>query len=160
MISHFVDEDPLPPIRAMVMKREDEMHHHVDIYRYLNTRFHVETWSWECVLTPLALAVEIAFFNFAKVLSVLVNGAGINPSEPYVIDDLTRGLHISTNALTHLLAQWDKARSDLRCTEVLHTLLRYGGCCEYVPRIAVEYCIQKSFRLRTAFFLAVGRGYF
>ena len=110
MISHFVDEDPLPPIRAMVMKREDEMHHHVDIYRYLNTRFHVETWSWECVLTPLALAVEIASFNFAKVLSVLVtvNNAGIKPSEPYLIDDITEGLHIRTNALTHLLARWGR----------------------------------------------------
>ena len=79
------------------------------------------------MLPPLALAVEIAFFDFAKVLSVLVNDAGLNPSEPYVIDDLTRGFRIRTNALTHLLARWDKARTDLCLTEVLHTLLRYGA---------------------------------
>ena len=60
------------------------------------------------MLTPLALAVEMASFDFPKVLSVLVNNARINPSEPYVIDDITQGLHILTNALTHLLALWDR----------------------------------------------------
>ena len=41
------------------------------------------------MLTPLALAVEIVAFNFPNVLSVLVNNAGINPNEPYAIDDFT-----------------------------------------------------------------------
>ena len=56
------------------------------------------------MLTPLALAVEIATLDFADVLSVLVNNAGINPNGPYVIDDFTERLRIRTNALTHLLA--------------------------------------------------------
>ena len=43
----------------------------------------------KCMLTPLALAVEIVAFNFPNVLSVLVNNAGINPNEPYAIDDFT-----------------------------------------------------------------------
>ena len=127
MISYFVKEDPLPPIRAIVMEREDAMLKQLDNYRNPNTRFHVKTWSWECVLPPLALVVEIAFFDFAKVLFVLLNDAGLNPSQPYVIDDLTRGLHIRTNALTHLLARWDQARTDLCQTHVVHTLLRYGS---------------------------------
>ena len=46
--------------------------------------------------------------DFATVLSVLVNNAGINPNEPYVIDDFTGRLSIRTNALTHLLALWKK----------------------------------------------------
>ena len=54
----------------------------------------------------MALAVEIAAFNFPNVLSVLVNNAGINPNEPYVIGDLKTGLLIRTNALTHLITQW------------------------------------------------------
>ena len=58
------------------------------------------------MLTPLALAVEIVAFNFPNVLSVLVNNAGINPNEPYVIGDLKTGLLIRTNALTHLITQW------------------------------------------------------
>ena len=56
----FIDYDPLPPIYAIVIKSEDAMLDYVEIYRDPNTRFHVRTWSWECVLTPLALAVEIA----------------------------------------------------------------------------------------------------
>ena len=54
----------------------------------------------------LALAVEIATLDFANVLSVLVKNASIKPSEPYVIDDLKRGLLIGTDAQTHLLARW------------------------------------------------------
>ena len=42
--------------------------------------------------------------DFADVLSVLVKNAGINPNEPYVIDDLKTRLRIRTNTLTHLLA--------------------------------------------------------
>ena len=33
--------------------------------------------------------------DFAKVLSVLVNGAGINPSGQYMIDYFRIGLHIA-----------------------------------------------------------------
>ena len=40
-------------------------------------------------LGTVALAVEIATLDFANVLSVLVNNAGINPNEPYAIDDFT-----------------------------------------------------------------------
>ena len=79
----------------------------------LKTRFHVRTWRGECMLTPLAFAVEIATFDFALVVSVLVRKAGINPSEPYVIDDLKRELHIRTNALTHLLARWGKNNNSI-----------------------------------------------
>ena len=73
--------------------------------------------------------MEIAFFYFAKILSesVLVNCAGINSNEPYVIHDFRTGLRICTNALTHLLALWDKAKDDLCLTQVLHTLLSYGA---------------------------------
>ena len=106
---------------------EDAMHHHLDIYRNPNTRFHVITWSGECVLTPLALAVENASLDFATIPSVLVNCAGINPNEPYVMDGFTGRLRIRTNALTHLLARWDKERNDLCCRRILHTLLRYGA---------------------------------
>ena len=124
---YYIDEDPRPPIHAIVMESEAAMLEQLDIYRNPDTRFHVRTWSRECVLTPLALAVEMASLNFPKVLSVLVNNAGINPNKPYVIDYIPEGLHIRTNALTHLLARWDKARTDLCLTEVLHTLLRYGA---------------------------------
>ena len=59
-------------------------------------------------------------------LCALIN-AGINPNEPYVIDDFTGRLRIRTNALTHLLARWDKKREDLCRRRILHTLLRYGA---------------------------------
>ena len=65
--------------------------------------------------------------NFPKVLSVLVNNAGKNPNEPYVMDDLKKGLRIRTNALTHFLVQWEKYKSPKCSSEVLHTLLRYGA---------------------------------
>ena len=105
----------------------DAMLEQLDIYRNPDTRFHVRTWSWECVVTPLALAMEIASFNFAKVLSVLVNNAGINPNKPYVIDDITEGLHIRTNALTHFLARWERCKSPECRTQVLHTMSSYGA---------------------------------
>ena len=123
----YIDGDLLPPIHAIVIEDVDAMLEQLDIYRNPDTRFHVRTWSRECVLTPLALAVEMASFDFPKVLSVLVNGPGINPSEPYVINDITQGLHIRTNALTHLLAWWDRYKSPESRTKVLHTLLRYGA---------------------------------
>ena len=56
-----------------------------------------------------------------------MNCAGINSNEPYVIHDFRTGLRICTNALTHLLALWDKAKDDLCLTQVLHTLLSYGA---------------------------------
>ena len=104
----FIDYDPLPPIYAIVIKSEDAMLDYVEIYRDPNTRFHVRTWSWECVLTPLALAVAIATLDFANILSVLVNNAGIDLIQPCVIDDLKSGLCIRTNALTHLHALWER----------------------------------------------------
>ena len=58
---------------------------------------------------------------------MLVNNAGINPSEPYGIDDLKRGLHICTNALTHLLARWDKNNNSICRSMVLRALLMYGA---------------------------------
>ena len=99
---YYIDEDPRPPIHAIVMESEAAILEQLDIYRNPETRFHVRTWSGECDLTPFALAVEMASFDFAKdfakVLSVLVNGAGINPNKPYVIDDFRTGLRIRTNA--------------------------------------------------------------
>ena len=71
--------------------------------------------------------LEIATFDFALVVSVLVNCAGIIPSEPYVIDDLKRGLRIRTNALTHLLARWDKNNNSICRSMVLRALLMYGA---------------------------------
>ena len=71
--------------------------------------------------------MEIAAFNFPNVLSVLVNNAGINPNEPYVIDDLKTGLLICTNALTHLITQWGGSETEECCTKVLHTLLKCGA---------------------------------
>ena len=97
------------------------------IIRY--THFHVRTWSWECLLTPLALAEEIAALalDLATVLFVLMKNAGMNPNEPYVIDDFTERLRMCTNALTHLLAQWDKEMFDFYHCRILHTLLKYGA---------------------------------
>ena len=73
---YYIDEDPRPPIHAIVMESEAAMLEQLDIYCDQETRFHVRTWSGECDLTPLALAVEITTFDFAKdfakVLSVLV----------------------------------------------------------------------------------------
>ena len=71
-----VEYDKRPPIRAMVMEDEIAMRQQLDIYRDPNTRFRVVLKGGKCVLPPLALAVEIADFDFAKVLSVLVNGDG------------------------------------------------------------------------------------
>ena len=123
----YIDGDLRPPIHAIVIEDTDAMLEQLDIYRNPDTRFHVRTWSGECVLTPLALAVEMASLNFPKVLSVLVNNAGINPSGLYVIDDITQGLHIRTDALTHVLARWDIHTSPESRTKVLHTLLQYGA---------------------------------
>ena len=99
---YYIDKDPRPPIHAIVIEDTDAMLEQLDIYRNPETRFHVRTWSGGCDLTPFALAVEMASFDFAKdfvkVLSVLVNGAGINPNKPYVIDDFRTGLRIRTNA--------------------------------------------------------------
>ena len=79
---YYIDEDPRPPIHAIVIEDTDAMLEQLDIYRNPETRFHVRTDWGECDLTPLALAVEMASFDFgkdfAKVLSVLVNNAGIN----------------------------------------------------------------------------------
>ena len=58
---------------------------------------------------------------------MLVNNASINPNELYVIDYLKTRLRIRTNALTHLLARWDRYKSSECRTKVLHTLLRYGA---------------------------------
>ena len=105
-----IHDDPYPPIHAMVMEDEALMLNHLDIYRNPNTRFRVTRWLGERVVTPLALAVESAAraLNFPKVLSVLVNNAGINPNAPYVMDDFKKGLHIRTNALTHFITrQWN-----------------------------------------------------
>ena len=125
----YIHDDPYPPIHAMVIEDEALMLNYLDIYRNPNTRFRVISWGRGRVVTPLALAVEGAAraLNFPKVLSVLVNNAGINPNAPYVMDDLKKGLRIRTNALTHFLAQWEKHKSPESCTEVLHTLLRYGA---------------------------------
>ena len=108
------------------------------------------------MLTPLALAVEMASFNFPKVLSFLVNGAGINPNAPYVIDDITQGLHISTNALTHVLARWDRHTSLESSTKVLHTLLKYGADAtvpalyEVIPHAAGREILEKQGMLSAA----------
>ena len=75
----------------------------------------------------MAVESTVLALNFPKVLSVLVNNAGINPNEPYVMDDLKKGLRTRTNALTHFLVQWEKYKSPKCSTEVLHTLLRYGA---------------------------------
>ena len=58
----YIDNDPLSPICAMVFESEAEMLEHLDIYHDPNTRFHLRTWSGEYMLTPLALAVEIATY--------------------------------------------------------------------------------------------------
>ena len=97
---------------------------------------------------PLALAVEITTLDFANVLSVLVNKAGINPNVPYVIADFRTGSCTCTNALTHVLAQWERYKSP-GChglTKVLHTLLRYGADAtvpalyEVTPYVAWNIC--------------------
>ena len=75
----------------------------------------------------MAVESTVLALNFPKVLSVLVNNAGISPNEPYVMDDLKKGLRTRTNALTHFLVQWEKYKSPKCSTEVLHTLLRYGA---------------------------------
>ena len=64
----------------MVMEDEALMLNYLDIYRNPNTRFRVTTWLGGRVVIPLALAVESAALalNFPKVISVLVNNAGIN----------------------------------------------------------------------------------
>ena len=74
----YIDEDPLPPIHAIVFGSEAAMLAHLDIYHDPNTRFYVRTWSGECVLTPLALAVEITAraLDFATILSVPVDNTG------------------------------------------------------------------------------------
>ena len=140
-----------PPIRAMVtsMVLEDEaaMREHLDIYRDPDTRFNVVSEGGRCVLTPLALAVEIADFDSAKVLSVLVNGAGINPNEPYVIEDVGTGLRKRTSALTHLIARRRKTESE---ETVLHALLQYGADArapalyELTPRVEGEEIYLKE----------------
>ena len=64
--STFIDDDdPRAPIHAIVNKSGAAMRDHLGIYHNLNTRFEVRTWSWECKLIPLALAVEITTLNFA-----------------------------------------------------------------------------------------------
>ena len=128
-LNTYIDDDLYPPIHAIVMGSEALMLEHLDIYHNPNTRFHVRAWRGERVVTPLAMAVEstVRALNFPKVLSVLVNNAGKNPNEPYVMDDLKKGLRIRTNALTHFLVWWEKYKSPKCSTEVLHTLLRYGA---------------------------------
>ena len=123
----YIDEDSRPSIRAIVIENKDAMLDYLNIYRDPDTRFHVRTWSGECVLTPLALAVEIARVDFDNVLSVLVYNAGIDLNEPYVIDDFKKGLRIRTNALTHLVTRWERIKWPECRTKVLHTLLKYGA---------------------------------
>ena len=122
-----VEYDKRPPIRAMVMEDEAAMREHLDIYRDPNTRFCVVLKGGRCVLPPLALAVEIADFDFAKVLSVLVNGAGINPNAPYVIEDVSTGLRKRTNALTHFITRRRNAEDEETHIRILHALLQYGA---------------------------------
>ena len=96
------------------------------------------------MLPPLALAVEIADFDFAKVLSVLVNGAGINPNAPYVIEDVSTGLRKRTNALTHFITRRRNTESEETHVRVLHALLQYGADAwapalyELTPRVEGE----------------------
>ena len=70
---YYIDEDPRPPIHAIVIESEAAMLEHLDIYRNPDTRFHVRTWSRECDLTPLALAVEMMILlrSGARVLFTL-----------------------------------------------------------------------------------------
>ena len=60
-----------------MIESEAAIHEHLDIYHDLNTRFHVRTWNRECLLTPLALAMEIATLDLVNVLCVLVNNTGM-----------------------------------------------------------------------------------
>ena len=50
----FIDEDPQPPIHAIVIESVAAMRHHLGIYHDPNTRFYVRTWSGECQNDPLS----------------------------------------------------------------------------------------------------------
>ena len=57
---------------------------------------------------------------------MLVNCAGMNPNESYVIEGVRTGLHKHTNALTHLIALRRNTKSEETHIKVLHALLQYG----------------------------------
>ena len=114
-------------LRAIPEQNAMEMQMRVNVYRNPNTRFDVETWNGPCTLPPLALAVEASGLKFENVLRVLVEGAGIDPSDPYEIEDHAQGVRIRTNALTHMLARWDFWKP-LPCRHrVLSALLAHGA---------------------------------
>ena len=120
-------DDDRPPIHAIVHEREDEMLNYLAIYIDPDTRFEVTTGSGRCILTPLALAVEVPGDLFQIVVAVLVNHAHIDPSAPYVIDDMKRGVRIRTNALTHLIARWNHQKKPTQSYIVLKSLIAHGA---------------------------------
>ena len=67
-----IDHETCLTMLAIASQNKSAMDEHLDIYHDPKTRFHVRTWRGECNLTPLAFAVEIAIFDFASVVSVLV----------------------------------------------------------------------------------------
>ena len=54
-LNTYIDDDPYPPIHAMVMEDEALMLKYLEIYRTSNpnTRFRVTTWRGGRVMTPL-----------------------------------------------------------------------------------------------------------
>ena len=112
---------------AIETSNRDKMLQHLDIYQNPNTRFRVNTWNGECSLTPLAFAMEVPSYDIDTVLSVLVNEAHINLNEPYEIEDFAKGLCIHTNALTHVLARWNREKTPMCRTVVLCALIIRGA---------------------------------
>ena len=119
--------DERPTIRAIVREKVDVMLQYLHTYSDPTVRFDVTTWSGRCTLTPLALAIEVPGYNFGTVLDVLVQGAHIDPNASYVIEDFHRGVRIHTNALTHLLARWNRWTYEIIREGVMKHLIAAGA---------------------------------
>ena len=78
-----------------------------------------------CTLPPLALAVEEPGYYFHIVVSVLVDAAGIDPSAPYEI--VSPGRRVRTTPLTHLLARWNRNKTESCRNQVLNNLIAAGA---------------------------------
>jgi hypothetical protein len=134
-IDHEIYADPNPAVHAIVHQETGAMlRDHLVEYRNPNTRFAVTTWRGECTLPPLALAVEVPGYRFQNVLEVLVENAGLDPSAPYEIEDHALGARIRTNPLTHMLARWERYKSD-SCRDGVLSALLYRGADATAPAL-------------------------
>ena len=126
--------------RAIQFGNIAEMRWHLPIYR-AGAVFTGYTYAnnCRCSAQALGLTIETCGVGSPEIVEVLVTEAGVNPNAPYEFDDLTLGVRMRTNALTHLFARWnlDNNATELWYLGMLVSLLNAGADANAPPLFEV-----------------------